>query len=223
MKRNVKFFVQNGGWPICLSFMGLMVYMSLAAPQGMGSLFHAIVWASIAAVGATTAYGLIPDGLETKPEPKMPDEIVATRKWVDEIVNAKTSNCMRVGGDTVSLITRRIERLERLNKQGGYLAFVDDKSVRELGFDYLCGAIHEGENGKYYRLVDVVLSNGFSGEIVSATIVPEGDVRYKANVDANYDHVCANYSGRGTEMCTEVGVSRELCEKLIKEYKGATN
>lgn len=149
-------------------------------------------------------------------------DVPATRQWVEEMMNKNMSNVMHVGGTTHEGIKHRISRLERLNRQGGYLAFIDDKSVRELGFDYLCGTVHVGEIGETYRLVDITMKDGNMGnygEIIEATIVEKDDKRYMANVEANFNHVCENYSGRGTEMGTEVAISKELADRLISEFK----
>jgi hypothetical protein len=71
-------------------------------------------------------------------------------------------------------------------------------------------------------LVDVVMGEGTqNGEIVSARIVPADDPRYKANSEANYNHVCANHFGRGTELCKEVRITKEKAGAVIREWEAS--
>jgi hypothetical protein len=187
-------------------------------------VYALILVAVIAAtIYATKAFlGSVEGTKERDMDSPRPD-VPATRQWVEDVVNAKTSNCMHVTGSTQKRNEDRLSRLERLNRQGGYLAFIDDKSVRELGFDYLCGSIHVGGGaGEYYRLIDVTMKDGDmgpNGSIIGGTIVGKDDKRYNDNVNANYDLVCTQYKGMGTEMSTEVGISKELADRLIAEYK----
>jgi len=177
----------------------------------------AAILAIVIAMGAII--GLLPQGKEVpakdvdSPRP----DLSATRSFVQDSLNKALVNVMHVNGSTHQHINGRLSRLERLNRQGGYLAFYYPKSVHELGFKEYCGSLHVGENGECYSLFDIKLDGK---TVVSATIVPNGHEAWKANADANYDLVCANYSGRGTEICDELDISKEVAESILAAYKG---
>lgn len=143
-------------------------------------------------------------------------DLVATRSFVQESLNKSLANVMHVNGSTHKFINDRLSRLERLNRQGGYLAFYYPKSVHELNFKEFCGTLHVGENGECYSLYDIKLDGK---TIVSATIVPSDHAGLKSNAEANYDLVCNHYFGRGSEMCDEIDISKELAESMIATYK----
>lgn len=140
-------------------------------------------------------------------------ELVATREWVDEIFSTKMANAMFVDGRTHRHINRRLDRLERLSRQGGWLAFTYPRAISEGGFDYLCGTLHEGENGAIYSLIDVVVENGY---LVKATVVDKENPRYKANAEAAWDIGCNTPIGEdGQRMNEEVYIERKVAETLV--------
>jgi len=142
-------------------------------------------------------------------------DVPATRQWVEEMMNKNLSNVLHVNGTTHKQINDRLVRLERLSRQGGYLAFYYPKSVHELGFKEYCGTLHIGENGETYCLYDIKVDGKY---LVSATIVPSEHEGYKANSEANYDLVCSMYSGRGAELCDELNITKEVAEMLIASF-----
>lgn len=140
-------------------------------------------------------------------------ELVATREWVDEIFSTKMANAMFVDGRTHRHINRRLDRLERLSRQGGWLAFTYPRAVSEGGFDYLCGTLTQGENGPNWCLVDVVVHNGY---LVSGTVVDREDARYKANAEAAWDIGCNTPIGEdGQRMNEEVYIEKHVAESLV--------
>jgi hypothetical protein len=155
---------------------------------------------------------------DSKTKQDVRPDVSATRQWVEEMMNKNLANVLHVNGTTHKQINDRLARLERLSRQGGYLAFYYPKSVHELGFKEFCGTLHIGENGETYCLYDIKVNGK---DLVSATIVPSEHGGYKANSEANYDHVCSMYSGRGTELCDELNITKEVAESLIAAYKEA--
>lgn len=211
-------FIKNGGWLLCLALVLAMGMLSVLAPKGMDLSFHIIAWAVSLLASVAIPIGLMPDKAVAK-ELRQPQEGNVTREWVEMMMNKSLANVMHVNGSTHENINRRLARVETITNQGGYLVFVDDKSVNELGFDYLVGVLFRGH--KSYMLCDVELSKDVYPRVVSARVVEKDDPRFKANSEANYNHVCENYSGRGSELSTEVGIDCDLADRLVTEYKAS--